>query len=52
MLAPYLNETAHFVQNDAVSCFSKKKKKKEQNSVVLSDTVPLSSSPGRAAGEE
>jgi hypothetical protein len=27
-------------------------KKKEQNSVVLSDTVPLSSSPGRAAGEE
>jgi hypothetical protein len=52
MLAPYLNETARFVQNDAVSCFSKKKKKKEQNSVVLSDTVPLSSSPGRAAGEE
>jgi hypothetical protein len=27
-------------------------KKKEQNSVVLSDIVPLSSSPGRAAGEE
>jgi len=52
MLAPYLNETARFVQNDAVSCFSKKKKEKEQNSVVLSDTVPLSSSPGRAAGEE
>jgi hypothetical protein len=52
MLAPYLNETARFVQNDVVSCFSKKKKKKEQNSVVLSDTVPLSSSPGRAAGEE
>ena len=52
MLAPYLNETARFVQNDAVSCFSKKKKKKEQNSVVLIDTVPLSSYPGRAAGEE
>jgi hypothetical protein len=50
MLAPYLNETARFVQNDAVSCFSKKKK--EQNSVILSDTVPLSFSPGRAAGEE
>jgi hypothetical protein len=30
----------------------KKKKKKEQNSVVLSDNVPLSSSPGRAAREE
>jgi hypothetical protein len=28
MLAPYLNETARFVQNDAVSCFSEKKKKK------------------------
>jgi hypothetical protein len=26
-------------------------KKEEQNSVVLSDTVPLSSSPGCAAGE-
>jgi len=49
MLAPYLNEMACFVENDAVSCFSKKK---EQNSVVLSDTVPLSSSSRRAAGEE
>jgi hypothetical protein len=49
MLAPYLNETARFIQNDVVLCFSKKK---EQNSVVLSDIVPLSSSPGRAAGEE
>jgi hypothetical protein len=48
MLAPYLNETARFVQNDVVSCF----KKKEQNNVILSDIVPLSSSPGRAAGEE
>jgi len=28
------------------------KKKKEQNSVVLSDIVPLSSFPGRATGEE
>jgi len=28
------------------------KKKKDQNGVVLNDTVPLSSSPGRAAGEE
>jgi hypothetical protein len=27
-------------------------KKKDQNGVVLNDTVPLSSSPGRAAGEE
>jgi hypothetical protein len=27
-------------------------KKKKQNGVVLSDTVPPSSSPGRAAGEE
>jgi hypothetical protein len=44
----YLNETARFVQNDAVSCKKKKEKKKEeknQNSVVLNDTVPLSSSP-------
>jgi hypothetical protein len=36
---------------------SKKKKKKEEeeedrNGVVLNDTVPLSSSHGRAAGEE
>ena len=31
----YLNETTRFIQNDTVSC-----KKKEQNSVVLSDTVP------------
>jgi hypothetical protein len=30
----------------------KKEKKKEENSVVSSDTVPLSSSPGRAAREE
>jgi hypothetical protein len=30
----------------------KKRKKKEENSVVSSDTVPLSSSPGRAAREE
>jgi hypothetical protein len=53
MLAPYLNETMRFVQNHAVSYFSKKIKiKKEQNSVVLSDTIPFSSSPGRAAGEE
>jgi hypothetical protein len=29
----------------------KKEKKSEQNRVVLSDTVPLSPSPGRAAGE-
>jgi len=29
-----------------------KKKKGEQNGVVLSDTVPPPSSPGRAAGEE
>jgi len=29
-----------------------KKKKKYQNGVVLNDTVPLSSSPERAAGEE
>jgi len=28
------------------------KKKGERNGVVLSDTVPLPSSPGRAAGEE
>jgi len=49
VLAPYLNETACFVQNDVVSCFFKKK---EQNSVVLSDTVPPSSSPGHAAGED
>jgi hypothetical protein len=48
-VAPYLNETARFVQNDAVSC---KKKKEEQNGVVLSDTVPLPSSPGHVAGEE
>jgi hypothetical protein len=27
-------------------------KKKEQNGVVLSETIPPSSSPGRAAGEE
>jgi hypothetical protein len=27
-------------------------KKKDQNGVVLNDTIPLSSSPGRAAGEE
>jgi hypothetical protein len=32
--------------------FKKKEKKKDQNGVVLNDTVPLSSSPGRAAGEE
>jgi hypothetical protein len=44
----YLNETARFVQNDAVSC----KKKKEQNSVVLSDNVPPPSSPKCAAKED
>jgi hypothetical protein len=41
MLAPPLNKTAPFHV----------KKKKVQNSVVLNDTVPLSPSPGRAAGE-
>jgi hypothetical protein len=28
------------------------KKREDRNGVVLNDTVPLSSSPGRAAGEE
>jgi len=28
-----------------------KKRKRERNNVVLSDTVPLSPSPGRATGE-
>ena len=32
----HLNETARFIQNDAVSY---KKKKKKQNGVVLNDTV-------------
>jgi hypothetical protein len=41
-----LNETARFIQNDAVSSIQKKKKKgKGQNGVVLNDTVHLSSSP-------
>jgi hypothetical protein len=31
---------------------AKKKREREQNGVILNDTVPLSSSPGRAAGEE
>jgi len=44
-----LSETTRFVQNDAVSCFLKKKKAKQCR---LGDTVPLSSSPGRAAGED
>jgi hypothetical protein len=30
----------------------KEKKREDRNGVVLNDTVPLSSSPGRAAGEE
>jgi hypothetical protein len=29
-----------------------RKKKGKQNGVILGDTIPLSSSPGRAAGEE
>jgi hypothetical protein len=41
-LAPHLNETARFLQNDAVSYIQKKKrKKKEKNGVVLNDTVHL-----------
>jgi hypothetical protein len=42
-LAPHLNETARFLQNDAVSYIQKQKKKKEkeQNGVVLNDTVHL-----------
>jgi hypothetical protein len=40
-----LNETARFIQNDAVSSIQKKKKGKGQNGVVLNDTVHLSSSP-------
>jgi hypothetical protein len=32
--------------------FHVKKKTKNQNGIVLNDTVPLSSSPERAAGEE
>jgi hypothetical protein len=52
-LAPHLNETARFLQNDAVSYIKKKeKKKKEQNGVVLNDTVHLSSSPRTCSGEE
>jgi hypothetical protein len=30
----------------------KKEEEEEQNNVVLSDTVPFSSSPGRTAGED
>jgi len=41
VLAPHLNETARFLQNDAVSYIQEKKKKKEQNGVVLNDTVHL-----------
>jgi len=52
VLAPCLNETTRFVQNDTVSCFFKQKEEEKQNNVVLSDTVPPSSSPGHAAGEE
>jgi hypothetical protein len=40
-----LNETARFIQNDAVSSIQEKKKGKGQNGVVLNDTVHLSSSP-------
>jgi len=44
VLAPLLNETARFIQNDAVS-YIFKKKRREQNGVVLNDTVHLPSSP-------
>jgi hypothetical protein len=52
VLAPCLNEMTCFVQNDTVSCFFKQKEEEKQNGVVLSDTVPPSSSPRRATGEE
>jgi hypothetical protein len=47
----FLNETTRFIRNDAVS-YIFLFKKKVQNSVVLNDIIPLSPSPGRAAGEE
>ena len=46
----HLNETARFIQNDAVSYIYKKKKRK-QNGVVLNDTVHLLPPPGLAATE-
>jgi hypothetical protein len=41
----------HVLYKTAPFHVKKKEKKKRQNSVVLNDIVPLSPSPGRAAGE-